>query len=91
MFSVSAALDAGIHSFALVHDSLGTHAGKTEEFFHIIRQKFYDLYANNTPLETFREHITPQIPEGLRGRIPDIPHIGTLDIKDVLDAEYLFS
>lgn len=91
MFSVCAALDADIHSFALVHDSLGTHAGKTEQFFHIIRRQFYELYKNHEPLKTFAAHITPQIPENFRDKIPEIPNIGTLDIEDVLQAEYLFS
>lgn len=91
MFSVCAALDADIHSFALVHDSLGTHAGNTEKFFHIIREQFYKLYAEHDPLRTFTEHITPQIPEEFRYKIPDLPYIGTLDIADVLNAEYLFS
>lgn len=91
MFSVEAASQEGIHSFALVHDSLGTHAGNTEQFFTIIRRQFHRLYTQYKPLETFTRHIVPQIPEDLRKKVPEIPYINTLDTDDILNAAYLFS
>ena len=91
MFSVKAASKAGIKDFALIHDSLGTHAGQTEQFAQIIRQKFHDLYANYDPLKDITDHLASQILEADKAKLPDMPEEGGLDLNDILKAEYLFS
>lgn len=91
MFSVVKAHEQGITAFALVHDSLGTHAGKTQEFFEILRERFHYLYKNFTPLHTFVSHVKPLIPEDMQDKIPEIPMLNTLDIDCVLTSDYLFS
>lgn len=91
MFSVCAAKDRGINYFALVHDSLGTHAGNTEEFFYLLRQQFYELYKNHQPLHTFVSNVMPLILPDDKDKIKDPPIIGTLRLEDILDAKFLFS
>ena len=91
MLSVVASKKAGINDFALIHDSLGTHAGRTEEFSQIIRDCFYDLYANHTPLEDITEHLLGQVSEANSEKAPPMPSIGSLDLKDIKKALYLFA
>ncbi|WP_455596802.1 DNA-directed RNA polymerase [Cloacibacillus porcorum] len=91
MFSVCAARKAGMNSFALIHDSLGTHAGKTEEFAKIIRDCFYRLYAENKPLETITRHLVEQLPSELQAKAPVMPKEGDLNLEDIKEALYLFA
>ena len=89
MMSVRAARDQGINAFALIHDSLGVHAGKTEEFSQIIRDAFCSLYAENDPLGDITTHLLSQLDE--KKKAPEIPGKGSLDISDIKEAVYLFS
>lgn len=91
MLSVCAAKDKGINAFALVHDSLGTHAGRTEEFFYLLREQFYLLYKDHQPLHDFIRNVKPLIQPDDLDKLDEPPIINTLDIKDVLDAKFLFS
>ena len=91
MFSVCAAQKAGMNSFALIHDSLGTHAGKTEEFAGIIRDCFYKLYAENKPLETITRHLVEQLPSELQVKAPVMPKEGDLNLEEIKEALYLFA
>lgn len=91
MMSVLAAKEQGITDFALIHDSLGTHAGNTEQFAQIIRECFYRLYAENDPLEMITNHLVSQIPAEARKKLPEMPTKGVLDVNDILNAQYLFA
>lgn len=91
MMSVLAAKKRGMSDFALIHDSLGTHAGNTEQFIAIIRESFHRLYAENDPLEMLTTHLISQIPEEARKKLPEMPEKGDLDVNDILSAEYLFA
>lgn len=91
MFSVCAAKKSRITSFALVHDSLGVHAGKTEEFAQILREQFWQLYTKHKPLEDFVEHIKPLLISGDERKLPKIPMINTFCPDDILKAKFLFS
>ena len=91
MFSVEAAKQQGIDSFALVHDSLGTHAGRTEEFSKILIQQFYRLYTQFKPLDTFIEQLKPLVADDDLDKIKVPPYINTLCPEDILSAKFLFS
>ena len=91
MMSVCAAKRQDISSFALIHDSLGTHAGHTEQFSQIIRDAFYSLYADNDPLGDIVLHLVAQI-EGVDiTKLPEPPSKGDLDLKEIKNAVYLFA
>jgi len=91
MFSVEAASQQGIDSFALVHDSLGTHAGRTEEFSQILIRQFYRLYTDFHPIDTFIEQLKPLIAQEDLNKIGKPPYINTLCPEDILSAKFLFS
>ena len=81
----------GINSFAMVHDSFGTHAADQEDMNMCLREAFKDLYSQVDPLEDFLESVLPLIPEKLHHKIPELPKKGSLDINAVMNAEYFFS
>lgn len=90
MLTVSNAVDAGINSFALVHDSFATHAGQSEEFYDIIRQSFVQLYEPDIfadLLEQFKE----QVPEDKHGDFAPLPEKGNLNPEEILDSLYCFA
>jgi DNA-directed RNA polymerase, mitochondrial len=72
-----------IESFAVVHDSFGTHACDIEQLGVVLRETFVDLYSNDL-LEKFKR-------EQGDIELPPIPEYGTLDIKEVLESEFFFS
>ena len=91
MMSVCEAKRHSISNFALIHDSLGTHAGLTEDFAKIIRETFYRLYSEYTPLEDITKHLLAQIEEPDKEKIPTPPTKGDLDLTKIKEAVYLFA
>jgi len=76
---------------ALIHDSFGTHAGRTQEFFYVIREAFVSMYANYDPFEEVLEAAKAVLSdEGIK-RLPKLPAKGTLDLDVILDAPYAFA
>jgi len=72
----------GITSLAMIHDDYGTHAADAAALARIIRDTFVRMYETRNPLKWFREHY-----EGL----PDVPALGTLDIRQVRQSPYFFA
>lgn len=83
--TVCAASARGIANFAVIHDDYGTHACNTEEFSRIIREQFYDMYNEHDVLNDFKSNI-----ERTGVKLPELPSVGTLDIKEVLKSRYFF-
>lgn len=69
------------HSYAMIHDDFGTHAGNTEQLFRAIRKTFRHMYANTDPLR----HWAKQVGVTTAG----LPR-GTYDIEDITNAKYFF-
>ena len=72
-----------IESFAVVHDSFGTHAADIEQLGVAIRDTFVTMYSEDL-LEKFKM-------EQENIELPPIPEYGQLDVKEVLDSEFFFS
>ena len=70
-----------LHSYAMIHDDFGTHAGNTGILFNTIRKTFRHLYANTDPLR----HWAKQVGVSTAG----LPR-GTYDIEEILNAKYFF-
>jgi DNA-directed RNA polymerase, mitochondrial len=89
MLTVLNASYEGIKDFALIHDSFGTHAGKTQRFFQIIRESFVEMYDNYCPFEEVLEYALGNMED--TAKLPPMPAKGSMDLNKVIDAEYAFA
>lgn len=72
---------------SLVHDSYGAHAGNAHLTHRVLREEFVSLYSNYDPLR----NLYAAYPDGTSGEPLECPiPKGTLDIKEVINSEYLF-
>jgi len=91
MLCLTASLDAGIASFAMIHDSYATHAADTEVFYSCIRRSFIEMYLQSDVLSDFRADILWQLPEELHHTIPPLPSSGSLDLNLVAQSDFFFA
>jgi len=68
------------HSFAMIHDDYGTHAGNVEELAVAIRKQFHKLYTKHNPLDDWAE----------QQQVEPLSFRGSYDIDEILDADYFF-
>ena len=80
-----------IHSFAMVHDSYGTHAGNVSLLAWNLRSAFVSQYEGDLLWE-FEDEIRQQISDDkLRSKMPARPAPGLLHADAVLQADYFFA
>lgn len=91
MLTVVRAKQAGIHNFAMIHDSFGTTAGDVEELYHVVREGFVEMYEEIPVLENFREDIRQQLSEKNREKMEPLPERGDLDLSQVCKSRYCFA
>ena len=89
MLTIGACLDEGITSFAMIHDSYGTHAGRTDDLARILRQKFVQMYTDHDVLAEFRDTLVARL--GPDVELPPLPERGSLDLNAVLESDYFFA
>jgi DNA-directed RNA polymerase len=89
--TVNELIDEGIQHFAMIHDSFGTHAGRTGELFRAVRHSFVDLYKERNIFQDFKDELADQLAPEVWADLPDVPERGDLDLDDVLDAPYFFA
>ncbi|MCP3400431.1 DNA-directed RNA polymerase [Bradyrhizobium sp. CCGB20] len=87
MLTINLALDNGITTFAMIHDSYGTVAADMDMLAACIRHAFVDMYEEHDVLAEF---VLSQ-PEEVRAECPQLPLRGTLDIRQVLDSTFFFA
>lgn len=80
----------GITNMALVHDSFGCLAAQADEYREVIREQFHWLYAMNDVLGDILQETCAQIDTNSH-RMPELPLKGSLDISEVLNADYAFA
>ena len=86
--TVNSCMDQGIHNFAMVHDSYGTHCSNVPLMQDLLREEFVEMYENNDVLADLKDHaITPLGHDEL----PELPKRGALDLKQVLKSDYFFA
>ncbi|AHN84679.1 RNA polymerase (endogenous virus) [Gutovirus Vc1] len=79
---------AGIKAIAVIHDSFGTHAGKTEELRSLLINSFVDMYLEHDVITNFKE----ENEERLMIEIDvEIPEQGDLDLEEVRLSPYCFA
>jgi DNA-directed RNA polymerase len=87
-WTICAALDEGITSFAAVHDSYGTHAAKAALLARILREQFVKLYTEHDPLQEIEDSVAAVVS---REKLPPQPPRGSLDLNAVKDAAFFFA
>lgn len=78
---------AGLSDFAMVHDSYAVHARDVDLMAHVLREQFIRVHTEFT-LAKLYENRKRQAP-GIEPPLP--PSLRTLDLADVMRAEYFFS
>lgn len=87
---VLACRKAGIKSFGLVHDSFGFHACDADQAREIIKEQFYWLYSYHNVLGDIHTSACEQL-QANYDAMPIPPTPGSLEIEQVLHAEYAFA
>ena len=82
------AKDNGVDSFAVVHDSFGTHACDTDLLGACLRESMVDLYQGDV-LEDFRSEVCRIAPTS--GKIKVKPAFGNLDLNTIKESDYVFA
>ena len=70
-----------LHSYAMIHDDFGTHAGNTDKLFKAIRKTFHYMYSKTDVLRHWAEQMdisTAGLPRG------------NYDIENIKKAKYFF-
>lgn len=91
MLTVVRAKQAGIRSFAMIHDSFGCPAGEVEDLFRIVREAFFEMYDTVDVLGSFRDEITQQLSDEGKKQLPALPESGTLDLSKIVESRYCFA
>jgi DNA-directed RNA polymerase len=76
---------AGIEQFSMIHDSYGCPAPDVNLMRMFTNEEFCAMHTTNL-LDDMRIEVS----KALKITVPDAPPTGSLNIKDVLDAEYFF-
>lgn len=91
MLTVVRAKQAGIRSFACIHDSFGCPAGDVEDLYRSVREAFFEMYDATDVLGSFRDEIVQQLSEEGKGKLPPLPTSGTLDLSKIIESRYCFA
>lgn len=89
--TVNACASEGITSIATVHDSFGCHAAHARRFNAIIREEFVRMYEEHDVLAEVLASAKRDLTDHNWHRLPDVPQYGSLELKDVLNADYAFA
>lgn len=90
MATVNLCVLNGITSFAMVHDSYGTHACDIDNLNYLLRHSFVEQYTQDV-LGRFRQELVEQVSPEIAEQIPPLPPTGKLDIEAVKDSQYFFA
>lgn len=81
---------AGINHLALIHDSFGTHAARTDDLAQVLRDTFVQQYTPDV-LARLREEVAALLPPAIAAELPPVPQRGSLDLEVVRHAPYVFA
>ena len=79
--------EAGIGSFAMIHDSYGTHAADSHLLAVKLRQAFVTMYKEN---DVLAQWIAKQ-PAKAAKDFPPLPELGNLNLDEILNSEHFFA
>ena len=73
------------------HDSCGCLAAQAERFRRIIREQFVKMYEDHDVLQEVLDWARKDLAENAKGLLGKPPMNGSLNVKEVLEAEYAFA
>jgi DNA-directed RNA polymerase len=79
----------GSTSWAMVHDSFGTHAGEVHDLGIVLRREFVRMYRTHQPLDELLAGAYTVVGED--AELPGVPPAGSFNLMEVLDAEFFFA
>lgn len=85
--TVCNAVDAGIHHFAMIHDSYGAPVAQAKHMYKVVRESFIKMYTDHDVLESFRDDMKKLSDT----KLPDFPARGILDLNEIIKSKYIFS
>jgi DNA-directed RNA polymerase len=91
MLTVNAAVANGILQIATVHDSFGCLAPQAAKFNKIIRAELVRMYETHDVLSEVLEQAKCDLTQHNHARLPAVPQSGTLNLKEIENAEYAFA
>lgn len=80
-----------IKNWAVIHDSFGTLASRTQSLFLYVRVAFMELYTTHDVLEEFRDQMLMDPDTHTRIDLPATPPRGGLNLHAVLQSRYCFA
>lgn len=86
--SVNLAAANGVQSFSCIHDSFGVCAADAGIIGTAIRQVSVDIFSQPI-LKTLQSEMQAYLPAGFS--LPDPPPMGTLDVSELMKADYFFA
>jgi DNA-directed RNA polymerase len=90
LWTAESCKEHGITDLALIHDSFGTHAARTDLLAEILRAQFVRLYTPDR-LAEFRSRVAGRLPAEVAAKLPPVPEKGSFDIEEVRRSQYFFA
>jgi DNA-directed RNA polymerase len=91
MLVANACVAEGIHNIATVHDSFGCLASRATRFNEIIREQFVQMYEQHDVLAEIVAQAKCDLTQSNWHRLPVVPELGPLNLKEVINARYCFA
>ena len=92
MRTVCASSERGVHSFAMIHDSYGTHAAEAEVLAKTLRETFVSMFGGDSDiLAEFERKLLDRNPDLKPEDLPKRPGFGSLDVEAVKQSLFFFA
>lgn len=81
-------VDQGIKAIAVIHDSFGTHAGRTIDLRNALKLELVLMYEGHNALQALVSEHEERWSVDLN---IDIPELGDFDLREILESDYVFA
>ncbi len=90
--TVALAMKHGISSFAMIHDSYGTHAPKVHEMAAALRIAFVGIFSEDCLTKLRTEFLSQLAAAGHpEAELPPVPPFGSLEVSALHQSEFFFA